>query len=241
MNTKQITARALPIALFVIFLILPIFELIALISGLDFRLYNEIFICITQAVLAIGATVAVFVMKLKFTAVDRVFLILAAPLALLNAICLANGEWGGTVIFAILSAVAVFVLYSKFVPDGNGKAASAVFSVLFAIAFSVIFVWGLIDGAFIDKRTEKSRYTSVEGTYIASLGTSESLISTKTTVYVSKVESEFGVLFGSYWQKPVLVYEGEDYEVKTAVLSWLDDSTLIINDKEYKIGNQEAE
>jgi hypothetical protein len=33
----------------------------------------------------------------------------------------------------------------------------------------------------------------------------------------------------------MLVYEGEEYEYKSAYVAWLDDSTLIVNDKGYSV------
>lgn len=235
MKARNTVLMIIPIALCAVFAIVPIFELIGLIKGLDFVLYSELAIVIVQTLLAVGATVALFILKPRYERTGRIFLMLGAPISLLNALCFANSERGSSIIFALICAGCIFALFLKFVPDSNLKATSAVFSVLITIAIVVVYLIGLVYGAFINKYTVSETFTSIEGNYVAELGTSESLMGTKTVVYVARAEAEFGAVLGSYWQKPVCIYEGEDYEVKTAVISWLDENTVIINDGEYKI------
>lgn len=235
-KTKNTIQLIIPIALCVIFVIFPIFELIALCTGLEFRIHGEAAFAIIFALFAIASTVFLFIFKPKYKRVGKILLTLAAPLSLLTSICFICGDWAASVIFALIWSGCVFALYIKLVPDSNFKAAAAVVSVLLAIAFVVIYLWGVIYSAFISKTEINSTYPSIDGYYQAELGTEKSLISTKTVIYISRTDAEFGVLLGSFWKKPLLVYEGEDYEVKTAQINWLDESTVIINGEEYAVG-----
>ena len=224
----------IPIMLCILLLILPILELIGLLNGLDFFLHNEILIVILQTVLTVGATVTLFVLKPEFDITGMIFLILLAPVGILNALCFADCEWGWSIFFAIVWASCCFAMYFKFVPDSTFKATSAVFSVLLAVALVVLYGWNIIYGSFVNERDIKSTYPSMDGTYVAELGTSKSLIGTKTTVYIAKAEPICDLFFAYYQAKPAKIYEGEEHEVKIASISWLDDSTVIVNDRAYR-------
>lgn len=225
---------AIPIVLCVLLLIVPILELIGVANGLDFFHYNEIVTVVLQTVLTVGATVTLFVLKPEIDLTGRIFLTLLTPIALLNALCFYDGVWGLSVIFAVVWGGCALALFIKFVPDSNLKATSAVFSVLIAIAFVGMYLVNLIYVSFFNERTVKSEYPSMYGTYVAEVGTTESAFGTKTTVYIAKAEPEFKALIGYYQAKPTEIYEGEEYEVKTALISWLDDETVIINDQAYR-------
>lgn len=230
---------AIPIVLCVLLLIVPIFELVGLINGLDFILNNEPAIVITQTVLIVGATVALFILKPEYERTGRIFLILLAPIALLNTLCFADCEWAYSVIFAVVWGGCAFAMYYRFVPDSNFKAASAVFSVLITVTFAALYLWNIIYVSFINERTVESTYSSMNGTYVAEVGTSKSLVGTKMTVYIAKADPESKNILGYYQAKPAKIYDGEEYEVKTAVISWLDDETVIINDEAYRsVSNQ---
>ncbi|MBR6783225.1 MAG: hypothetical protein IKM32_00880 [Clostridia bacterium] len=234
-KTLNIIQQTIPILLCVIFAIFPIFELFALCLNLEFRIHGEIAMAVIYALLAVASAVLSLVYKLKYNRAGRILLIISAPLSLLSALCFACGEWGGSVIFAIIWVVCVFLLYIKFVPDSNFKAITAAISVLLGITVVVCYLVSVIYTAFFSSVSVESVYPSIEGNYQAELGTEESLLSTKTVVYITRTDSEASVVFGSYWKKPILVYEGEDYEYKTAQIVWLDESTVIINGEEYAV------
>ncbi len=225
---------AIPIVLCVLLLIVPIFELVGLVNGVDFFLHNEIVMVIIQTVLTGGAAVALFIIKPEYEKTGRIFIILLAPISLINALCFADCEWGYSIIFAVVWSACAFAMYYKFVPDSGFKATSAVFSVLLAVALVVLYAWNMIYGSLINKRTIEETYPSMDGTYIAEAGTSKSLIGTKTTVYITKADPAADSFIGYYQVKPVKIYEGEEYEIKTASISWLDDSTVIVNDQAYR-------
>lgn len=235
MKAKNIISLILPIVLCVVFLVVPVFELVGLIKGLDFQLRSEKLTVIIQAVLALGSMIALLIIKPEYGNTGRIFLMLAMPLSLLDALCFTNSDWALSILFAVVWCVCAFVLYYKFVPDSGFKAFSAVVSVLAAVAVVVLYLWSIIYGSFIHKFTVTESLNSMDGTYTAELGTSESLFSTSASVYVKKAEPEINAFLGYYSAEPMLAYEGEDYEIKTIILSWLDDETLIINDTEYKV------
>ena len=224
----------IPIVLCVILLIVPVFELFGLINHLDFFLQNELATVIVQTVLAVAATVALFILKPEYDITGKIFLILLAPIALLNMLCFYDCVWGYSVIFAIVWGGCALALFIKFVPDSNWKATSAVFTVLISITFVGLYIWNFVYTSYINERTVESTHPSMNGTYVAELGTSENIIDKKTTIYIAKAEPEFKSFFGYYQAKPTQIYDGEEYEVKTAIISWLDDETVIINDQAYK-------
>lgn len=226
----------IPIVLCVLLLIVPALELFGLINCLDFIPNNEIAIVVVQTVLVVGATVALFILKPEYGTTGRIFLILLAPIAILNSLCFADGSWKFTVILAIIWGGCAFALYYKLVPDSYFKATSAVFSVLFAIAFVVLYLINLIYGSAVEQTLESS-YPSMNSTYIAEVYTSKSIAGTSMTVKVAKSEPDFENFIGYYQAKPTTVYVGEEFETKTAIISWLDDETVIINDTAYRAVN----
>lgn len=235
-KTKKIIELTVPIVLCTLFAIFPVLELIGLCTGLEFRIHGEAAFAVIFAVLSVSATVFFFIFKPSFSRTGRIFLTFAAPLSLLTAISFVCAEWGASVIFALVWLGCVFALYIKFLPDSNGKAITAAVSVLLAIALVVIYLWGIIYGAFVSKTEITSTFPSIDGYYQAELGTEKSVLSTKTVIYVSRTEAEFGALFGSFWQESKLIYEGEEYEVKLAQINWLNETTVVINGEEYYIG-----
>lgn len=234
MKAKNAVMLAVPIALCVIFVIVPVFELAGLLCGLDFVLYNEIAVVITQALLAVGATVAIFILRPSYGRIGKLFLLIATPIALLNALCFTDCEWAGSIFLAIVWSGCIFAMYLKFLPDSFFKAASAVVSVLLTIAVGVGYLWGLISGALSDRKVE-STLESMDGTYYAEVCVNDSLFGAGTEIYIKRSGPEFGAFLGSYSAPEMLVYEGEEHEAKTAMLNWLDDSTLIINGEAYRV------
>lgn len=235
MKAKNAIMTAIPIVLCLLLLLVPILELVGLCKGLEFSLNNELALVIVQAVLAVGALVAFLVIKPEPNLACRISLLLAAPIAVANALCFVDSESIASLIIALICGGCVFTIYLRFLPDSNLKAASAVISVLLTILLAVLFVWGLIYGSVIKQKTVHEEIASPNGEYIAVVCSEKSLFGTDTVIYIRKAEPEGKALFGSYRVPDMLVYEGEDHEVKSAVLSWLDDETLIINDRAYAV------
>ena len=231
---KKIALTAIPIVLCVWFVIVPLYEAIGLLIGLDFSLYNEVLIAVLQTIFAIGATVAVFIFKPKYSKYLRMCLLLLFPISLLNALSFANGEWGGSIICALIWCGCIFSIYLKFVPDSVVKALSAIFSVLVAIAFCVVYVWSLVSGVLSDKTVEDS-YESLNGSYVAEVIVEESLLGSKSLVIVKRATPEIGAFFGSYQAPEMKVYEGESHEAETIMINWLDDETVVINGNGYRV------
>lgn len=225
----------IPIVLCVLFIIVPVFELVGLICGLDFVLYNEVAVAWVQTVLAVGSAVAIFIMKPKYEKAGRIFCMLLPPISVLNAICFANSEWKLAVIFAVLWSVSCYAIYIKFVPDSGFKALSAVFTVLFAIAFVLLYIIFGIFFPLVSTANVSESYTSPNGELVAELQTEKSFFSEKAVVEVYKAEPDVRAVIGCYESYPIEIYEGESHEVHTATISWKDNSTLVINDTEYPV------
>ena len=207
----------IPIILCVLFIIVPVFEVIGLTNGLDFVLENEILTVSIQAFFAITALVILFITKPEYNRTGRTFLMLLTPISLFNT-------------FAC-----VFTLYIKFVPDSRIKATSAAFSVLIAIGIAVIYLWNLFSGIVVKQETVTT-LDSPMGTYTAFVYSEESPLSSASTFEIKKNVPEIEAFIGNYFKKQTTIYEGEAYEAKTAKVSWIDDTTFVINEKEYKIG-----
>lgn len=234
-KTKNIITQAAPIVLCALFALMPLFEFIALCTGLDFRINAELALAVIFALLSAAALAFSLVYKPKYNKAGKILLTLALPLSILTALSFVTGSNNWSFLFALIWCGCALLLYIKFVPDSNLKALSAIVSVLLAIAFAVIWLWGLISTAFISDITVHSEHPSIDGYYKAEVCVSDSLIGSKTVVRISRAEKEFGVLLGRFWQYPTEIYEGEDYEYKTVQINWLDESTVIINGNEYVI------
>jgi hypothetical protein len=103
------------------------------------------------------------------------------------------------------------------------------------MALGVIWAWGILSGIFVSELVVDSEYISIDGQYKAEVCIDDSLLSTKTVVRIARTDDEFGVIVGRFYKKSAIVYEGEDYEYKTVQINWLDETTVIINGREYSV------
>lgn len=230
----KIACLVIPIVLCVMLVILPIFELIAFASDLDFNIYSELVMPIILTVFAVGAVIAIYVMKPEYGRTGRIFCNLLTPLALLNALCFVDCSSFVTVVLAVIWSGCVFAIYLKFVPDGFFKATSAVVSVLLTIAFVALYLVVNVLGNVTHTRTVEDTLESPDGALYAEICTVDALFG-ETMEVVVRDNAPAGALFGSYTYKAQTVYEGEPHEIQTAKIEWKDDDTLLINGKEYNI------
>ena len=230
----KIATLVIPIVLCVLFIIIPIFELVGLISGLDFTIYNEVAVAWVQTILAVGSAIAIFIMKPEYDVAGKVFCMILPPVSILNAICFADSQWGFAVIFAVLWSVSCYAIYIKFVPDSGFKAFSAVVSVLCAISFVLVYLVFGIFFPLINTKTVTESIDSPNGELVAELQTEKSFFSEKAVITVRKAEPVRAVI-GCFEHDPIELYEGESHEIHTATISWKDDTTLVINGTEYPV------
>ncbi len=225
----------IPIILFIAMLILPVFELVGLILGLDFVLFSEPAVVITQAVLIFAAMIAFLIINPEFGRTERILFIWLLPLSLLNALSFTGAEWGLSVVFAIVWAVCCLVMYIKFVPDGVFKAISAVCSILIAVAFVVMYlIFSVFQPITVDKTVTETQ-ESPSGEYIAEEIAVDGIFSDKMQIIVKKANPVANAVLGCYEDKSIVIYEGEFHETEVSKFSWKDDSTIIINDEEYPV------
>ncbi len=224
----------MPILLCIIFLAVPIFELIGFVNGFDFVLANDILTVSIQAFFALGALVTLLILKPECKITEKILLILLPPISLLNALCFLDAEWKFSILVAFFSAVCIFVMYAKFVPDSGFKAISAVFSVFIAIAIVVIYLWNLFTGLVVTKEITNS-LQSENGTYTATVFSEENPLSSKAYVEITKNSPERDVFIGSYFKKSKSVFEGEAYQAKTTTIFWKDDVTIVVGNIDYNV------
>ena len=230
-----ITMLVIPIVLFLIMAIIPIFELIGLILGLDFVIYNEPAVVITQAVLVFATMIAFLIINPELKRSARIFLIWLLPVSLLNALSFAGGQWGLSFIFAIVWSVCALILYLKFVPDGVFKAISAVCSVLISVVFVILFlIYSVFQPLTVDKTVTETQ-SSPNGEFIAEEIAVDGVFSDKMQLTVRRSEPVAKAVLGRYEEKAIVIYEGEAHETEVSKFSWKDDSVIIINDNEYGV------
>lgn len=230
-----VAALLITIILFAVMLVVPVFELIGLIMGLEFIICNEIVVVISQASLALAAMVALLIIKPEYGRAGRIFWLLLPPLALINAICFTNSQWPFSIVLAILWSVCCFVVYVKFVPDSGFKATSAVFSVLLAVALVVMYI---IYGIFMpvtDKSDVTESFLSPDGSLVAEEMSVDGVFSDSMRIEVRKVNPDIEAGLGYYVSDSIVIYEGEAYETETAKISWKDNNTLVVNGTEYPL------
>ena len=225
----------IPIVLFVLMAILPIFELVGLILGLDFVLYAEPVIVITQTVLIFATMIAFLIIEPELKRTSRIMLIWLLPISLLNALSFVSAQWSLSFLFAIVWSVCAFVLYLKFVPDGVFKAISAVCSVLISLTFVVLFlIYSVFQPLTVDKTVTESK-ASPNGELVAEELAVDGVFNDKMQIIVKRSDSVAKAVLGSYEEKPIVIFEGEIHETETARFDWKDDSTLVIKGEEYSV------
>ena len=231
----KIASLVIPIVLCLLMIIVPIFELVAFNNDLDFALYNETAMVITQAVLCFGSMIAILIMRPSYDWLGSIFWILLAPIGLLNALCFVVSEWEYSLIVAAIWVCSILAIYIKFIPDSIVKAASAVVSILTFITIVVVL---LVFRLFLPQALPdevRAEIGSPNGEYVADVMLSKSLTGEKTKIEVRKLNPDTRAVFGAYTKKPVKVYEGESHEIQTAAIAWKDDSTIIVNGNEYAV------
>ncbi len=233
----KIASLVIPIVLCVLFIILPIFEFVAFTNDLEFSLYAEPAIVITEAVLALGSAIAIFIMRQKYDWVGKLFVILLLPITLCNAFCFVNSEWDKSIFISLIMVASVLAIYLFFVPDSIPKAFSAIVSVLLGVGILTCYV---IFDLFMPKafpHDVQKEIKSPKGTYIAEvlLSNENILEGEKMVVEVYTVVPKTKAVLGRYDYKPKEIYKGESYEAETLIIEWKDDSTLLIAGKEYPV------
>lgn len=234
-QTKALVARIAPIVLFVLFALIPIFELISLFTGLDFRINGEMAFGIIFALISLAGALFFLIFKARIQNAAKILTIFTLPLALITAISFACGENKWTILPMLIWLASVLALYIKLVPDSNLKAFSAVISVLLVITLGVVWCVGVVGDIFVSELSVESEYISIDERYKAEVCIDDSLFGAKTVVRISRTDAEFGVLIGRFWRESAIVYEGEDYEYRTVQINWLDETTVVINGREYVI------
>lgn len=230
-----VASLVLPIVLFIVMLIFPIFELVGLITGLDFVIANEMVWAIVLASLSFAVMMAILIMRTEYGITGKIFWNLLPPMALLNAIAFADGEWGFSIICAVIWSLCCFVTYLRAIPDSGFKATSAVFSVLFAIIWVVLYLYNAVFNPIVDSFEVRDQLTSPDGEIMVEVQLVKGIIEDSTRIQAKKINPEKKSFMGSYVVDDLTIYEGAEYETDTVKLNWANDNTLIINDVEYPI------
>ncbi len=223
---------SLPIVLTVIYIILPIFQAVALSMGLDLAVSNEIVILAVQAGISVIVLTLMSIFKSRIGRTGRILLLLDLPLVLLNALVFADPQSAWALLPSVISVACVFACFMFLVPDNNFKATSVVFSVLIAICFVGLTIWNLVISGAVDSEV-RSTVTSPNGEYNAVIVSESSILGDSMVVRIEKVNPELNLVLGELYVPEKEIYEGEGYEVETAKVYWKDDNTVVINDVEY--------
>ncbi len=231
----KIAALVIPILLCVLLIFIPVLQAVGLVMGLTLVLASDLVIAIIQAVIAVGCAIAIFVIKPEYGTAGKLFWTLALPISLLNSLCFADSQSIIAAILALIWSGAVFAVFMRFVPDSGFKATSAVLSVLLTVAFAVIFLVFGIFAPIVKERTVHSTIDSPSGDRSAEVVSVSTPISTKMCLDIKHNEPKINIFIAGYYDKSVTLYEGSDYETKTAKISWKDENTVIINGAEYPI------
>lgn len=230
---------AIPIVLCAVFGIVPLLEFIDIFVKAEFHLFSELAVVIIQALLAIASMVLFIVFKPDFRllgAGHQLFASMSLPIAMLNALCFVLNGLSYTWIFAAVWCVCIFIIYLKFLPDSTQRAACAVASVLLIFIIAGSMIWSVVSH-FVFKHDVLRTLPSNDETYIAEIGTKNSIFGKKTLVEVSKSKPKVWLLVGGFYDKPIAIYEGEGHIAKIAKISWYEDSenVLVINGTAYEV------
>ncbi len=224
-----------PALLLVLFAVTPLMTLIALCRGEYFRLSAGDMWGAIIAVLAVGLAVATLILRVEYDLCGSILVIIALPLSLLRLACLA-AHGVPTFILAVLSAAAVLVLYIRLVNDSYGKAAGAVFSVLFLIAALLLFAIDIAKG-YITNETVESSLDSPSGEYVAEVvRVTRPIIGDSSAVRVGYDGTVSKNFLGGFYKRSKKLYSGTESEIYSVRIEWKDDHTLIINGEEFQTG-----
>lgn len=225
-----------PVFLCILNIIFPLCKIIGFLTGYDFSLTNTWLSIVILAIISFLFTLLLYVTKAAVNKTNAVFSVLLPIFAAINGICfIVLTGWKPAVLFAIICWVCSMGILFKFGRPGVLKVVSAVISILLGLfllfAAFIMLIFGSIGTVKVVREVP-----SPQNTYVAEvIDDNQGALGGNTIVQVQGKSKLINVVIGTFLKKPADVYYGRWGEFQTMQISWQDEQTLLINEKEYNI------
>lgn len=224
-----------PIILFFLYALLPIGHWVGGMCGYQFTLRNYEWTVIGLTVVSIIFLILLSALKISFNKVNSVFSALLFPISVLSGFSfVSDSSWEFTFFFVLLNCTCSIVMLIKFSKDKVLKIVTAVLSSLLLVLLLLFVFIDLLFQDFGANIVVKSA-VSPRKTYTAEvINNDQGALGGSTLVNVRK-NKKINLRICEFSKTPIRVYIGVWGEFDRMEISWKDEETLLINQKEYKI------
>ncbi len=222
--------------MFLLFAFVPACSLIAVGMGYEFTLKNPMGFSIAAAAISTVCSLILLCSRSTKSKLDAFLSVFIAPLSAVTGIVMLRGNYvnAALVIFAVCFICTFIVLF---------KYARPIFLRIIAIIFScfamAVYVIGVAITVFLGGlavNTVAKTVESPDGSYIAEvIDSDQGALGGDTLVEVSNVKDRIDLYIAEFTRPSVRVYMGEWGEAESMEISWKDNSTVVINGREYLI------
>lgn len=224
-----------PVILLILYSILPALCLIGSALGYDFELYYDITFTFIQAVISIALLVALSMDKPDLNSANAMAALFLVPVAVINGILhIFSDAARHSLVMSLICVICASIILYRYASPRWARIASGVVS---AIMTAVFIIATFVAFLFADFGVNTTVITlpSPDGAYTASvIDSDQGALGGDTLVDIRQNKKPVSLLIGEFKKAPVRVYTGEWGEYEDMQISWADERTLIIDDREYR-------
>jgi len=226
-----------PILFSIIFLFFSFCKIIAAIFDYKFVLYNNFITSTMINILLLCATVSLPICKVSMNKANRVFSTFLLPLSIFGELLFVSGanknsHFEITIALAFVACVCTAYIFGKFSSIFVLKILSVISSTLLIVLFMFALLLYNIFGNLSSDTVVKT-LKSPNNTYLAKIIKSDQgMLGGNTDVEILNTEN-LNVIIGNFSRIPKQVYSGEYEEYKDMDIFWKNETTLVINGKEF--------
>lgn len=224
-----------PILFSVIFLFFS-FDVIVIFFDYKFVLYNNFVTSLIITILLFCTTISLPILKISMNKASRVFSAFLLPLSILGETYFIARADQNFSLYTIALAVVVLACSTYIFVKFSSVLILKILSGLLSAALMTLLIFGLLLSDVFGKLWDDTIVEAIESpnnTYTASIIKSDQgALGGDTNVEISKTES-LNVIIGNFTRIPKRVYSGKYEEYKGMDISWKNETTLVINEKEF--------
>lgn len=234
--------RMLPaslVILSILYSLLPLSLLIGAKAGYYFTLRSYPVSIVLLAVISCLLTALLVNSNTSLNGGNAALAACIVPLSSMNGICyIFSSAWAPTFWFAVICCGCASVLMTKYT---RSKALKIVSSVLSTIMILLLLFCTFFDFMFMDFSCDTivKSIPSPENTYVAEvIDNDQGAFGGSTIVDIRSPKTDINFFFGKFSKPAIRIHAGVWDAYKDMEISWKDEETLLIDNKEHEISNR---
>jgi len=227
---------ASPMTIFVLYSLLPICEIVGPALGYRFDLRSYSISIIVLAVFSLNEMACLLLFRMSLNKQQAVFSALLLPMSVINGLVFVyKSDWRATIIFVLVCCGCSAVILVKHAWPFVLKIISAALSVmliLFLLYFSTVdYIFQDLGSSTVVKSiaSPQKRFTAEV------IDNDQGALGGSTIVNIRENGKDINLSILELTKSPIRIYTGDWGEFESMQISWADEQTIIINDKEYSI------